>query len=106
MRPIHSPIAISLGGIVALLLGVGCSAPDETQEVAETQAYAFGDRLPGLQASAELLAEARDAFASSESISDGVGPIFNQTACGNCHTDGAMGGAGVQIERRFGRFNN
>jgi CxxC motif-containing protein (DUF1111 family) len=62
--------------------------------------------LPGLQADADLLAEARDAFAANEGIGDGVGPIFNQSACGNCHTEGAMGGAGVQIERRFGQVTN
>ena len=107
MKRLFSPTCqISLAGIAALLIGVGCSAPSETEEVAEVQAFAFGDRLPGLQADADLLAEANDAFRSNESISDGVGPIFNQTACGNCHTDGAIGGAGVQIERRFGRVTN
>ena len=42
----------------------------------------------------------------SKSIDDGVGPIFNLNACGGCHTNGAIGGAGEQIERRFGRFDN
>jgi CxxC motif-containing protein (DUF1111 family) len=57
-------------------------------------------------ANADLLAEADAAFSANEAIGDGVGPIFNQTACGNCHTNGAIGGAGEQIERRFGRFVN
>src|SRR6185436_1028159 len=65
---------------------------------------AIGAFLPGLQADPALLAEARDAFLAAESINDGVGPIFNLNSCGGCHSNGATGGAGEQIERRFGRF--
>jgi CxxC motif-containing protein (DUF1111 family) len=107
MNRLISPTSqISLGGIAALLLGVGCSAPGETEQISETQQYAIGDFTPGIQASADLLAESEEAFASVEGIEDGVGPIFNLNACGGCHTNGAMGGAGEQIERRFGRFAN
>jgi CxxC motif-containing protein (DUF1111 family) len=98
--------AISLGGIATLLLGAGCSAPAETGDIAETQQFAIGDITPGTQVSDELHDEAVEAFAAVEGIGDGVGPIFNESACGNCHTNGAMGGAGEQIERRFGRFVN
>jgi CxxC motif-containing protein (DUF1111 family) len=77
-----------------------------TDAVSTSQSWAIGDRLPGLQADSELLDEAREAFLSVESISDGVGPIFNEAACGTCHSNGAVGGAGEQIERRFGRFDN
>jgi CxxC motif-containing protein (DUF1111 family) len=66
-----------------------------------------GDVLPGLQVSSStLLDEARDAFASVEDINEGVGPIFNERACGACHIEGALGGAGPNTERRFGRFVN
>jgi CxxC motif-containing protein (DUF1111 family) len=107
MRPIHSTkTAISLGGIAALLLGAGCSAPVEAEDISTATQHAVGDVTPGTQVDAELLAEARDAFASFEGIDDGVGPIFNASACGQCHSNGALGGAGEQIERRFGRFVN
>ena len=46
------------------------------------------------------------AFNTFEDANDGLGPIFNAQACGQCHTNGAIGGAGEQIERRFGRFDN
>jgi CxxC motif-containing protein (DUF1111 family) len=49
-------------------------------------------------------AEAQAGFSAVEELEDGVGPVFNERACGNCHTEGAVGGAGLQIERRFGRF--
>jgi CxxC motif-containing protein (DUF1111 family) len=78
----------------------------ETEDISTTEQNAVGDVTPGTQVDAELLAESRDAFASFEGIEDGVGPIFNASACGQCHSNGAMGGAGEQIERRFGRVVN
>jgi CxxC motif-containing protein (DUF1111 family) len=62
-----------------------------------------GDPLPGITAAD--FAAAKAAFATVEGLDDGLGPIFNEKACGNCHTQGSIGGAGVQIERRFGRFD-
>jgi len=94
-------VAVGLACWSALLLGCG-PVNDDT---AIKQGAALGDRLPGLVAGADLLAEAEAAFATVEQITDGVGPIFNERACGNCHSEGARGGAGVNIERRFGRFS-
>jgi CxxC motif-containing protein (DUF1111 family) len=81
------------------------SCGNMADDVSTSQSTAIGDRLPGLQVDSELLDEARGVFASVESINDGVGPIFNERACGTCHSNGAMGGAGEQIERRYGRFD-
>ena len=86
------------------LIAAGCgNLPDDTTT---SSAFVVGDRLPGLQADQDLLDEAADAFSTVENINDGLGPIFNEHACGICHTNGAIGGAGEQIERRFGRFDN
>jgi CxxC motif-containing protein (DUF1111 family) len=95
---------VILSGAVA-----GCAeqpGEDEEVEFASTdQAIeAAGDPLPGISAAA--FAEAKAAFVTVEGLDDGLGPVFNEKACGNCHTQGAVGGAGVQIERRFGRFDN
>ncbi len=51
-------------------------------------------------------AEAADNFAEPETINDGIGPTFNETACGACHGIPALGGSGNQIERRFGRVTD
>jgi hypothetical protein len=107
MKRLFSPTTqISLVGIAALLVGVGCSASTETENVSEVESYAFGSKLPGLQVDADLMAEADEVFSDFENINDGVGPVFNAQACGQCHSNGATGGAGEQIERRFGRFAN
>ena len=82
--------------------GCGNLSDDTTTAVSAV----IGDRLPGIQATAGLLDEATTAFNTFEDINDGLGPIFNAQACGQCHSNGAIGGAGEQIERRFGRFDN
>src|SRR5882724_1684258 len=67
-------------------------------------ATVIGDPLPGTDPAA--FAAARDNFAQVENIKDGLGPVFNEAACGNCHTTPVVGGSGNQIERRFGEVNN
>jgi CxxC motif-containing protein (DUF1111 family) len=87
---------------IAMLGAAGCGNLQSDDSTAT--GAALGDRLPGTNAA--LFAEGRAAFANVETPADGVGPIFNERACGNCHTNGALGGAGENIERRFGRFVN
>jgi CxxC motif-containing protein (DUF1111 family) len=85
----------------------GCGSANDIDDGADIESSSdlvIGDRLSGI--SDADFAEAKDAFETVEAIEDGLGPIFNEAACGNCHTQGAIGGAGVQIERRFGRFVN
>lgn len=88
----------------------GCVSADATSDrepqVAETQQglTAIGDPLPGTDPAA--FAAARENFAAQEEIEDGIGPVFNERSCGNCHTTPVIGGSGNQIERRFGRVEN
>ncbi len=112
---------LAVCGSVILSLGVAaCATEPEGTENEEEVAFnstasaafsapgaelnATGDPLPGITA-AEF-AEAKAAFSAVEGLDDGLGPVFNERGCGVCHTQGAIGGAGVQIERRFGRFDN
>ncbi|MGH9884490.1 MAG: hypothetical protein ACREBE_03120, partial [bacterium] len=86
-------------------MGAGCATVGDSEEAAiaqEVTAATTGAPLAGISAAA--FAEARDAFNEDEGIEDGLGPLFNNTACGRCHTLGGIGGAGVQINRHFGRF--
>jgi CxxC motif-containing protein (DUF1111 family) len=104
MRSRHWFHVAACGGLLA-----GC-APGQgdpgSVELGEATAAvtAIGDPLPGTDLAG--FAEAKAAFVTVEQQIDGLGPIFNERGCGNCHTQGAIGGAGVQIERRFGRFDN
>lgn len=90
--------------LATALIGAGCG--DLSDDTTTAVSSALGDRLPGIQATSGTLADATTAFNTFEDINDGLGPIFNAQACGQCHSNGAIGGAGEQIERRFGRFDN
>lgn len=83
----------------------GCSEAVDEPTLGSAQAeITLGSHVGGIT-DADF-GEARDNFLLGESIDDGVGPVFNETACGACHTLGAVGGSGEQIERRFGRVAN
>src|SRR6187401_2550139 len=94
--------------LYAMVFAVAAGCGNEPlDDVTTTSSAAIGAFLPGLQvSSANLLAEADEAFRAVEQITDGVGPIFNERACGACHSEGAVGGAGPNTERRFGTFTN
>jgi CxxC motif-containing protein (DUF1111 family) len=89
----------------------GCVASDDAQDKTEPQvaatqqaATAIGDPLPGTDPLA--FDAAKDNFGEEETIKDGIGPVFNETACGHCHSIPVIGGSGTQIERRYGSVHN
>ncbi len=105
MRALSNGVLWSVVTVTGLwTVSCGSMDPVDEENVATAESALIGDTLPGVDA--DLLAEARDAFAAVEGLADGVGPIFNLTSCGGCHSNGALGGAGEQIERRFGRVSN
>jgi len=86
----------------AMLVGCAPGAVEDTSTA--TAAVTSPGHLAGISDADFIVA--RDNFALEETIDDGVGPVFNETACGHCHTNGALGGAGEQIERRYGAVVN
>lgn len=95
-------MVVTAGG--GVLAGCGTEPVQEPLATTTTAQSLIGDSLAGITAAD--FATAKAAFQTVEGLDDGLGPIFNEKACGNCHTQGASGGAGVQIERRFGRFDS
>src|ERR1041385_7177644 len=87
---------------VALAGAIGCS--DLTEEITQSEGAALGDGLPGVNATTFAAAKAN--FGLTETQQDGLGPIFNERSCGACHANSALGGAGQQIERRYGTLTN
>ena len=97
-----SSLALAYAGCVAS----GDADDNAGDQVAATQqaVTAIGDPLPGTDPTE--FAAARANFAAEEEIADGLGPVFNERACGNCHGIPTVGGSGNQIERRYGSVNN
>src|SRR5437660_11975906 len=84
------PMALAAGAF-----GAGCGQMDGN--TSEQTGAALGDALAG--ANATDFAAAKANFNQTETQADGLGPIFNERSCGACHSNGAEGGAGQNIER-------
>ena len=69
-------------------------------------ATALGGPLGGLTAAELARFEAgQDEFADVETVEDGLGPVFNESACVTCH-NAPVGGTTGRAETRFGRTTN
>jgi CxxC motif-containing protein (DUF1111 family) len=116
MNVVHKSRSVSL----TLLLGAaGCGTgnvgplpaePEADQDVASAMSGVhaplqarFGDPLPGLsQADLARFDAGKDEFEDDETPEQGLGPVFNDTACSRCHSAPAVGGSNATIEIRFG----
>jgi CxxC motif-containing protein (DUF1111 family) len=76
----------------------------QSTDTESTESALLGDAIPGTNATTFAAAKAN--FNTTENATDGLGPIFNERGCGSCHQNGAIGGAGQQIERRYGTLTN
>src|SRR5262249_17926307 len=101
LTPTMTILALATAGAGFL---AGCGDLEDTLDV--TTGAALGDRIPGTSTTDSNFASFKANFVAVEAIEDGLGPVFNERACGTCHDQGASGGAGRQIERRYGRFVN
>jgi CxxC motif-containing protein (DUF1111 family) len=64
----------------------------------------FGDPLRGLTPDLRTRFQAgKTAFVAAEDVPGGLGPVFNDTACANCHSQGAIGGGNDRLETRYGQ---
>lgn len=84
--------------LVALVTTVATALPDAAR------AAEFGAALSGLTEDEKArFAAGREVFVETETVADGVGPVFNDDSCGACHSTPAIGGGSDRIETRFGR---
>ncbi len=88
-------------GLVSLLVvsGVGLLVVAGWQGQAQSPPTSrLGDPLPGLTAAQRTaFEEGKTKFLTVEEFEDGLGPVFNGRSCGECHSQGAAGGAGFDL---------
>jgi CxxC motif-containing protein (DUF1111 family) len=84
--------------------GKGASPPgSSSSEGIDSPPPRMGDPLAGLSAGELQRFDAgKDNFVETETAADGLGPVFNNTSCGACHSNPAVGGDSVLLETRFG----
>ena len=64
-----------------------------------------GEPLAGLSAGElDRFFEGKIAFNTPLTVAQGVGPIFNEQSCGNCHSTPAIGGWSTRAVTRFGKM--
>jgi len=67
----------------------------------------FGQSFSGLPAPLLALFNiGRDEFREPENVADGLGPVFNGRACGECHGVPALGGGSDRLVTRIGAVVN
>lgn len=81
-----------------LALASGASAQDDLQRL-------MGQPARGLSAAdLELFVKGRTAFDTALTDAEGLGPIFNEPACGSCHNHPTSGGSSTRAVTRFGKL--
>src|SRR3954464_4461610 len=84
------------GGVILSGAVAGCAAEAEGEPQADEQ-VTFSSTEQAITAVAgapppgtdpDVFTDALAAFATVETINDGLGPIFNEHGCGVCHTQG------------------
>src|SRR5437764_87420 len=75
---------------IAITVLLGCA----NEPIDASSAGLIGDPLAGIDDGERTAFEdGLDAFIEVETIDDGLGPVFNDTSCGVCHSASAPGGA-------------
>src|SRR5437764_2491787 len=84
----------------------GDQAPAETNPAAfDLATSAPGDPLPFLTLNQRALFErGRGVFQTEFTPETGLGPLFNNNACSQCHEDPVVGGVGEEVERHATAF--
>src|SRR4249920_1430624 len=96
-------VSVCLLLLVAVLLVVPIGSAESTSSVSEAPA-GFDGQTNGFTTQAQFDLD-RQTFAEQESISEGLGPLFNAQSCENCHQNPITGGISQVTELRAGHFN-
>lgn len=105
VRFLLHPVLIFAGA--AVLFGATPSEDLPTLAPASSaeEAPAGFDGLTNGLVSQEEFDEALEIFDEQEEIDEGLGPVYNALACGNCHQNPVSGGISQVTELRAGRFS-
>lgn len=101
---VHSP-QHSIVITTALLASLALSAAATAGGTISLQPRS-GDPVDGLtQDQLDRFFAGKDAFGTTFSHDEGLGPVFNDNSCSSCHNDPTSGGAGTITVTRFGRWD-
>ena len=106
---LKAPTSAGSGTVTATLNGtaVGTASGANGSCVATYFSANFGDPVPGLTAALTTnFIVGAGTFNQVETVATGLGPIYNNSSCANCHNFPASGGSGTATVTRFGENTN
>ena len=98
-------IVASVAAFVGVLaLAIVQAQETQTASTATPAPAAFDDRTNGFLSQA-LFDENKEVFEEREDEGDGLGPVYNATACSDCHQNPVVGAVSQVTELRAGRYD-
>ena len=96
-------LMVAIGWIMSV--GLMTTAGVQNRAPAHTPAPAGFDNQTNGFLSQALFDSAKEVFEEVETPEDGLGPVFNATACGECHNTPVVGGSSQVTELRAGLYD-
>jgi len=109
MRIAHPASLVASSALLLLVASFSCSTQHSPWD--GSTSLVLGQALPGLtEEQSAAFKDGLQAFSTTETREDGLGPVFNGTSCGECHKAGAIGGASTDLTisrvTRIGGYRN
>jgi CxxC motif-containing protein (DUF1111 family) len=105
---LKAPTTVTTGTVTATINGTAAgTAVSASKTVANYYPSAIGSAVPSLTST--LTSNFNTGAATFETVfypSTGLGPIYNDSSCSNCHNFPAFGGGGSALLTRFGETTN
>jgi CxxC motif-containing protein (DUF1111 family) len=93
-----SKVSFRIVGSLVVVLALAALTPETSSPAPD-----FGQPLAGLPSDlVDRFNDGKEEFQSVETPEEGIGPVFNDVSCANCHNVAAVGGGSAILETRFG----
>ena len=93
-----SKVSFRIVGALVVVLALAALTPETSSPPPD-----FGQPLAGLPSDlVDRFNDGKAEFQSVETPEEGIGPVFNDVSCANCHNVAAVGGGSATLETRFG----
>ena len=98
-----SRVSFRAAAAIGVVLALAALTPIDSNSPAPD----FGQPLAGLPGDLlDRFNDGKSEFETVETVAEGIGPVFNDVSCANCHNAAATGGGSATLETRFGTIGS
>jgi len=98
-----SRVSFRAAAAIAVVLSLAALTPIDSPSATPE----FGQPLAGLPSDLlDRFNAGKSEFEQVETVDEGIGPVFNDVSCANCHNVAATGGGSAILETRFGTMGD